>query len=65
MKNSKKKLHFFLLSVCCIVFNCSWQLKMFHKKQKTCVKRIHLVTDDDLFDQKAFYRVKMVFNHPL
>ena len=38
---------------------------MFDKKQNTCVKRIHLVTDDDLFDQKAFYRVKMVFNHPL
>ena len=65
MKNSKKKLLFFLLSVCCIVFNSSWKLKMFNKKQKTYVKRIHLVTDDDIFDQKAFYRVKMVFNHPL
>ena len=38
---------------------------MFNKKQKTYVKRIHLVTDDDIFDQKAFYGVKMVFNHPL
>ena len=41
---------------------------MFHKKQKKkkkCVKRIHLVTDDDLYDQKAFYKVKIVFIHPL
>ena len=32
--------------------------------QKTCVKRIHLVTDNDLYNQKAFYKVKMVFIHP-
>ena len=25
------------------------------------MKRIHLVTDDGLFDQKIFYRVKIVF----
>ena len=34
---------------------------MFDKKQKSCVKRIPLVTDDDLCDQKAFYTVKIVF----
>ena len=34
---------------------------MFDKKQKSCVKRIHLVTDDGLYDQKAFYIVKIVF----
>ena len=34
---------------------------MFDKKQKSCVKRIHLVTDDGLYDQKAFYTVKIVF----
>ena len=27
---------------------------MFDKKQKSCVKHIHLVTDDGLYDQKAF-----------
>ena len=34
---------------------------MFDKKQKTCVKRIHLVTDHGLYDRKAFYTVKIVF----
>ena len=33
---------------------------MFDKKQKSCVKRIHLVTDDGLYDRKAFYTVKIV-----
>ena len=35
---------------------------MFDKKQKSCVKRIHLVTDDGLYDRKAFYTVKTLFN---
>ena len=34
---------------------------MFDKKQKSCVKRIHLVTDDGLYDRKAFYMVKIIF----
>ena len=34
---------------------------MFDKKQKSCVKRIHLVTDDGLYDQKAFYTEKIIF----
>ena len=34
---------------------------MFDKKQKCCVKHIHLVTNDGLFDRKAFYPVKIVF----
>ena len=38
---------------------------MFDKKQKSCVKRIHLVTDDGLYNRKAFYKVKIVFIHPL
>ena len=38
---------------------------MFDKKQKSCVKRIHVVTDDGLYDQKAFYTVKIDFIHPL
>ena len=57
----KNEVSFFFFSVCCIVFNCSGQLMMFDKKQKTCVKRINLVTDDGLYDQKAFYTVKIVF----
>ena len=27
---------------------------------KKCIKRIHLVTDDGLFDRKAFYKVEIV-----
>ena len=34
---------------------------MIKKKQKNCVICIHLVIDDGLFDQKAFYMVKIVF----
>ena len=34
---------------------------MFDKKQKSCVKRIHLVTDDGLYDRKVLYPVKFVF----
>ena len=34
---------------------------MFDKKQKSCVKRIHLVTDDGLYDRKAFYEGKIGF----
>ena len=33
---------------------------MFDKKHKSCVKRIHLVTNDGLCDRKAFYKVKRV-----
>ena len=61
MQTPKKEVHFFFFSVCYIVFNCSWQLIMFHKKQKSCVKPIHLATDDSLYDRKAFYTVKIVF----
>ena len=34
---------------------------MFDKKQNSCVKRIHLATDDSLYDRKAFYTVKIIF----
>ena len=34
---------------------------MLDKKQKSCVKRIHLVTDDGLYNRKAFYDVKKFF----
>ena len=61
IQTSKKEVHFCFVSVCCIVLNCSWQLTNFDKKQKSCVKRIHLVNDDGLYDRKAFYTVKIVF----
>ena len=31
------------------------------KNQKSYVKRIYLVTDDGIYDQKAFYTVEIVF----
>ena len=37
---------------------------MFDKKQKSLIKRIHLVPDDGLYDRKAFYKVEIVFIHP-
>ena len=37
---------------------------MFDKKQKSCVKRIHLVTDG-LYDRRAIYTAKTVLIHPL
>ena len=33
---------------------------MFYKKRKS-IKRIDLVTDDGLYDRKAFYTVKIFF----
>ena len=53
LQTPKEEVHFFFFSVCCTVFNCSWRLMMFDKKQKGCEKRIHLVTDDGLYDRKA------------
>ena len=38
---------------------------MFDKKQKICIKPIHLVTDDGSKDQKAFYKARTDFIHPL
>ena len=35
------------------------------KKKKKCVKLIHLVTDDGLYDEKVFYKLKIVFIHSL
>ena len=34
---------------------------MFDKKQKSCVERVPLVTDNILYDRKAFYIVKIAF----
>ena len=33
--------------------------------QKGCIKRIHLVTDDGLYNEKAFHKVKKFFIHLL
>ena len=38
---------------------------MSNKKQKRCIKRIHLVTDDGLYNGKAFCKVEIVYIHPL
>ena len=63
MQTSKKEVHFSFFSVCCIVFNCFWQL-MFDKKEKH-VKHIHLESDDGIYDWKTFDKVKIVFIDPL
>ena len=34
---------------------------MFDKKQNSFVKRVHLFTDDGLYNRKAFCKVKIVF----
>ena len=34
---------------------------MFSEKQKNCIKRIHLVSDNGLSNLKAYYRVEIVF----
>ena len=49
MQTPKKEVPFFYFSVCWIVLNCSWKLIIFDKKQTSCVKLIHLVTDDGFF----------------
>ena len=36
MQTPKKEVHFFFFSVCCIVFNCSWQLMFDIKAKKLC-----------------------------
>ena len=56
MQTPKKEVHFFFFLVCCIVFNCSWQLVMFVEKQNSCVNRIHLVTVDGLYSRQAFHK---------
>ena len=38
---------------------------MFNKRQKSCVKHIHLVTDNGLLRRKAFYKLKVAFFHAL
>ena len=38
---------------------------MFDKNQKNCVTCINLATDNGLWDQKAFLKVKIVFIYPL
>ena len=54
MQTPKKEVFYFFFSVCCIVL-------IFDKKQKSCVKRIDLVTDDGLYNRKDFYAVKVFY----
>ena len=61
MQTPCKEVQFSFFSVCCIVFNCTWQLMMFDKSKKVYVKRMHLVTDDGLYDWKAFFKEKKFF----
>ena len=61
----EKEVHFFFFSVFCIVFNRSWQLTMFARKQKSCVNGIQLVTDDGLCNRKAYHKVETVFIFPV
>ena len=44
-----------------IIIQPNFQKYQNNFKQKSCAKRISLVTDDGLFDRKAFYTVKIVF----
>ena len=50
MQTSKKEVYF-----------SSFQIVVLFDKRlcKSCVKRIHLVTDDGLYHRKVFYKVKM------
>ena len=36
---------------------------MFDKNQKSFVKPIHLVTDDNLNDQKTFHKINFCFSY--
>ena len=55
-------MHFvFLFSVCCIVFNCSWPLIMFDKKQKSCISCIYDIFNDGLYDPKSFLQSRNWF----
>ena len=59
IQTHKKKMDFLFFSVCFIFTDCSRQLR-FDKKQKRCIKRIHLVTDG-LRDHAVYYKVKSCF----
>ena len=38
---------------------------MIDKRQKSCTKHIHLLTGDSSYERKEFYKVKILFIHPL
>ena len=62
MQTPKKEVHFFFFSVCCIVFNCSWQLIMFDKKQKSCVNKTYSLCNWWVFTRpKSFLQSKNIF----
>ena len=67
MQTPKKEVHFFFFSVCCIVFNCSWQLIMFNKKAKKLCKTYSFSNWWWFIWLKSFfYKIKKnIFFHPL
>ena len=62
MSNTKflEENEIFFFSVCCANTDCSRQF-IFDEVNKSCIKHTDLVTDDDFFDQKAFYQKKNYF----
>ena len=67
MQTLKKEVDFFF-SVCCIVFNCSWQLIMFDKKQKNLYKTYSFSNWWWFIQPKSFWHGKncfFFFNYPL
>ena len=66
MQTPKKEVHFFFFSVCCIVFNYSWQLIIFDKKAKKLCKT-HSFSNWWWFTRpKSFLQSKNCsFIHPL
>ena len=51
-------MHFPFFSVCCVVAGCSWE-RRFDKKQKSCIKRIHLLPVDGLYYRNTLYKIKV------
>ena len=46
------------------MYCCHWLLltiKIWHQSKNSCIKRIHLVTDDGLYDRKALHKLKSCF----
>ena len=59
MQTPYKEVHFFFFSLCCIFLIALDSLIKF-------LENIFiLVTDDGLYERKAFYKVKIAFIHPL
>ena len=62
MQTPKKEAHFFFFSVCCIAFNCSWQLIMFDKKQKKLCKMYSLSNWWWFIRPKSFLHISFAYH---